>query len=55
MALNRIVAALYVIDILCCTVNDDDWGIGKENCKYYDKQLTFSIVRVISRLYFKPK
>jgi hypothetical protein len=31
MALDRIVAVLYIIDILYYKVNDDSWGIGKTN------------------------
>jgi hypothetical protein len=32
MALYRILMKIYVVDILCCTINDNSWGIGKESC-----------------------
>ena len=41
MALNRIMAMLYVIDILYYAIIDDSWGIGVVNCIYCGKQLTF--------------
>jgi len=42
MALNRIIAVSYVIDILYYTVIDDNWGIGKLICKYRDKLIAYT-------------
>ena len=37
MAFSGIVAMLYVIDILYCTVINDNWGIGVVNYKKHNK------------------
>jgi len=33
MAFNGIVAEMYILDILYCTVIDESWGVGVVNCK----------------------